>query len=109
MPLVTLPVNNIIVANGDYVPAKGFGPGRPISIELSGNFGGATVVGGFASSDAVPDFITDQSQFVGLPAISKTSPSRWTSSRPASGKLAFRVSGATGATAILVKIVDLPR
>lgn len=109
MPLVTIPANNIIVANGDYAPAKGFGPGRPISIEISGTFGGATVVGGFATSDAVPDFVADTSPVVGLPAISKTAAARWTSSRPASGKPAFRVSGATGSTAILVKIVDLPR
>lgn len=103
--LVELPVNNIITASGDYAPEKGYHPGRPISIEATGEFGGATVVTGFVSSDDTPAFVID----VGDDGLSrpKTAPGRWISSRPASGKPAIRVTGATGTTEILIKIVDL--
>ncbi len=101
--ITALPVNSILVADGDFAPTKAYGAGRPYSIELSGTFGGATVVGGYVTADVVPDFAAD------VPAVSKTAAGRWTTTRPSSGKPALRVSGATGTTAILVKFVDLPR
>lgn len=103
--MIPIPETNILTTAGDYYPAKGWHPGRPISIEVTGTFGGATAVIGFKSSDAIPEFVID----VGDDGISrpKTEPGRWVSVRPASGQPAIRISNATGSTAILVKIVDL--
>ena len=102
-----IPTNNILIANGDYYTFKGYRPGAAISIEISGVFGGATVTRGFTSSDATPVFIADTN--AAGAADPKTAAGRWTSTRPASGKPALRVTGASGTTAILVKIVDLSR
>lgn len=103
--MTPIPLTNIITADGDYFPSKGWHPGRPISIEVTGVFGGATATIGFTSSDETPVFIID----VGDDGIArpKTEAGRWVSVRPASGKPAIRISNATGTTAILVKIVDL--
>jgi len=103
--MIYFPEDNILTADGDFTPFKGYGAGRPIAVELSGVFGGATATLGFTSSDATPVFIVDVGDD-GL-ARPKTEAGRWISVRPASGKPAIRVSGATGTTALLVKIVDL--
>lgn len=100
-----IPETNIIIADGDYHPAKAYHPGRPISVEVTGTFDGATAVIGFVSSDETPEFVID----VGDDGISrpKTEPGRWVSVRPASGLPAIRVSNSGASTAILVKITDL--
>ena len=100
-----IPTNNILVADGDYAPLRGYHPGRPVSIEISGEFGGATVTPGYVSADEVPIFIIDVAGDE-LPR-EKTVPGRWISSRPASGKPGVRVTNASGTTAILIRIVDL--
>lgn len=105
--MTTIPVTNIILADGDYVPSKGYLPGRSIAVEVSGTFGGATIQLGYASSDVIPVFGGDTLATDGFYTVAKTAPGRWKSVRPASGLPAFRVTGATGTTAILVKIVDL--
>jgi hypothetical protein len=102
-----IPDTNILIADGDYYPFKGYRPGASVSIEVTGVFGGATVTRGFTSSDATPVFVADNDA-AGDPDP-KTAAGRWTSTRPASGKPALRVTGASGTTAILVKIVDLAR
>lgn len=103
--MTNLPENNILIADGDYAPVKGYAPGRPISVEVTGVFGGATVTLGFTTSDETPVFVAD----VGDDGLTrpKTEAGRWVSVRPASGKPSLRVAGATGTTEILVKIIDL--
>lgn len=105
--IVELPTNGVVTEDGDYAPAKGYGAGWPISIEVTGTFDGATVSAGFVSSDDTPLFIADID--AAGAALIKTAAGRWISSRPASGKPAIKVASAGVNTEILVKIIDLTR
>lgn len=105
--MIYFPENNILTTNGDFTPFRGYGPGWPISVEITGVFGGATATLGFTSSDITPVFVADVGDDGS--ARVKTGAGRWTSVRPSSGKPAIRISGATGTTSLLVKIVDLKR
>ena len=100
--ITALPTDGIITTNGDYAPVKGYQPGREISIEVTGVFGGASVAIGFVSSDDDPVFIADAGDAL-------TVPGRRRSTRPASGRPAVKVTSASGTTDLLIKIVDLPR
>jgi len=116
--ILNFPSNDIITTNGDYAPVKAHSPGRPISIEVTGELGGATITFGFVSSDEVPVFVADYCGWFHSYGSHDpeemlqitTLPRRVMSMRPASGKPALRITGASGTTAILVKIIDaLPR
>lgn len=102
-----LPANNIVTTNGEYAPVSGRFPGRPVAVEVSGTFDGATVELGYASSDDTPVFVADSVDTDMFYAAPKTAPGRWFSSRASSGKPAIKVTNAGASTAILVTIVDL--
>jgi hypothetical protein len=118
MPIVNIPSNNVITTDGEYAPTKGHSPGRPVSIEVTGEIGGATIVFGFVSSDPTPVFVNDYCGWFYSHGnhdpeellLTTTLPRRIMSSRPASGKPALKITGAGVNTAIRVRIVDmLPR
>lgn len=103
--MTTIPTNNTLTSNGDFVQPRARSVGRSVSIEVSGTFGGATVTPGYVSSDTIPVFIIDTGDD-GLPRP-KSAPGRWITSAPAAGKVGVSVSGSSGTTAIIIKIIDL--
>ena len=96
--MTTIPVTNILIADGEYYPIKARSRGRIVSVEISGVFGGATVAPGYTSADTVPVFVAD--------GTSKTAIGRWNILVPNSGRVALKVTSASGTTAIKVKITD---
>ena len=93
-----IPTTNLITADGDHFQSKARGRGRNVSIEISGTFGGASVTPGYMSADAVPVFVPD--------GTAKTAIGRWIVLAPNSGKLALRVTSASGTTSILAKFTE---
>ena len=104
------PINasQIIIQNGDYhsgSPRHASRAGRPISVELSGIFDGASVIPGYYSRDEIPAFVTDVGDD-GQPRP-KTEAGRWVTALPSSGRIAVRVENAGPNTAIRIDIQDL--